>query len=97
MVALVCGWFDSHVYEGKHPHEVPVSWHCVGVQRNIMFRGISLEEQCSEEQCFRGSLSFHELTRNAVRERLACELHLVRCILVDPFSMGVNSGQLTSK
>ena len=37
------------------------------------------------------------MTRDAVRERLAYESHLARCILVDPIFMGVNSGQLASK
>ena len=50
-----------------------------------MFRGISLKGQCLEEQCFRGSLSFLELTRDVVREWLAYKPHLSRCILVDPF------------
>ena len=53
-----------------------------------MFRGTSPAGQCSEEQCFKESLSFLELTRYAIRERLACEPHIARCILVDLFSMG---------
>ena len=48
-------------------------------------------------KAFKGALSFLELTRDAIRERLACEPHLARCILVDPFFVGVNSGQLASK
>ena len=35
--------------------ELPVGWQYEGVQRGTMFRGTSLEGQCSEEQCFRGS------------------------------------------
>ena len=62
-----------------------------------MFRGISPEGQCLKAHCFKRSLGFHELKRDAVRERLVCEPHLKRCILIDPCSVGVTSSQLASK